>query len=47
MEWVSGEGEEEGLAFRGNFWGMTGAPGQEPMTGLGKETPEVWFDIVT
>jgi len=39
VEWVTGK--EEGLAFRGNFWGM-GEHGNPP-AGKGKESAEVWF----
>ncbi len=39
-EWVRTEGDE-GLAFKGNFWGM-GAGVKEP-SGAGKEGAEVWF----
>ena len=40
VEWVSGE--EEGLAFKGGFWGMEGKEAKSP-TGEGKESAEVWF----
>ncbi|KAK7442199.1 hypothetical protein VKT23_016171 [Stygiomarasmius scandens] len=38
-------GEEEGFAFRGNFWGMEGKVAKEP-SGAGKEGAEVWFGRV-
>jgi len=40
VEWVKVE-EEEGLAFKGNIWGM-GQGAKEP-SGTGKEGAEVWF----
>ncbi|KAF9445116.1 hypothetical protein P691DRAFT_777810 [Macrolepiota fuliginosa MF-IS2] len=39
-EWFA-QGEEEGLAFKGNFWGM-GVGARAPL-GSGKETAEAWF----
>lgn len=39
VEWVTAE--EEGLAFKGDFWGM-GMGAKEPL-GHGKEGAEVWF----
>ncbi|KAF9471387.1 beta-lactamase/transpeptidase-like protein [Pholiota conissans] len=42
VEWVNGEGEEEGLAFKGGFWGKEGLDSRSP-TGKGKESAEVWF----
>jgi len=39
VEWVTGE--EEGLAFRGGFWGK-GKNANSPV-GQGKESAEVWF----
>lgn len=43
VEWVT-TGEGEGLAFKGNIWGM-GAGAKEP-SGIGKEGAEVWFSKV-
>ena len=40
VEWVFGE--EEGLAFKGGFWGMEGKEAKAPK-GQGKESAEVWF----
>ncbi|PPQ91367.1 hypothetical protein CVT25_004134 [Psilocybe cyanescens] len=40
VEWV--HGEEEGLAFKGGFWGKEGLDSQSP-AGIGKESAEVWF----
>ncbi|KAJ3573150.1 hypothetical protein NP233_g2618 [Leucocoprinus birnbaumii] len=40
IEWVVDE--EEGLAFKGGFWGMEGTDAKEP-GGTGKESAEVWF----
>ncbi|KAF5346704.1 hypothetical protein D9756_010344 [Leucocoprinus leucothites] len=40
VEWVVGE--EEGLAFKGGFWGMEGPDAKAP-GGVGKESAEVWF----
>lgn len=42
VEWAVQDGEEEGLAFKGNFWGMEGSDAKAP-TGEGKEGAEVWF----
>ncbi|PPR01447.1 hypothetical protein CVT26_015080 [Gymnopilus dilepis] len=39
-EWV--HGEEEGLAFKGDFWGREGLDSRSP-GGTGKESAEVWF----
>jgi hypothetical protein len=41
LEWVIDE-EEEGLAVKGNFWGMEGPDAKTP-GGEGKESAEVWF----
>ncbi|KAH6904353.1 beta-lactamase/transpeptidase-like protein [Coprinopsis sp. MPI-PUGE-AT-0042] len=50
VEWVnprdfasSTGGKEEGLSFRGNFWGKAGPHSEAPPEGLGKESAEVWF----
>ncbi|RDB16293.1 Gigasin-6 [Hypsizygus marmoreus] len=49
VEWVvpggRNEGEEEGLAFRGGFWGMEGPDARAPV-GKGKAGAEVWFGKV-
>ena len=42
VEWVHGENGEEGLAFRGGFWGMGELDACSP-GGVGKESAEVWF----
>ena len=45
VEWVHGTKngkEEEGLAFKGGFWGMEGFDARSP-GGVGKESAEVWF----
>jgi len=44
VEWVHGKNgkEEEGLAFKGGFWGMEGLDARSP-GGVGKESAEVWF----
>ncbi|KAJ6492259.1 beta-lactamase/transpeptidase-like protein [Mycena sanguinolenta] len=45
VEWVSGDGEEEdGWAFKGDFWGK-GKGGRAP-EGKGKDAAEVWFGRV-
>ncbi|KXN86044.1 hypothetical protein AN958_10520 [Leucoagaricus sp. SymC.cos] len=41
LEWIVGS-EEEGLVFKGGFWGMEGTDAQEPV-GMGKDSAEVWF----
>lgn len=50
VEWVSprdGSGgagnKEEGLSFRGNFWGKEGPYSEAPPEGMDKESAEVWF----
>ncbi|CAA7271158.1 unnamed protein product [Cyclocybe aegerita] len=43
VEWVSGE--NEGLAFKGGFWGKEGLDSKSP-GGEGKESAEVWFEKV-
>ncbi|KIM36480.1 hypothetical protein M413DRAFT_449178 [Hebeloma cylindrosporum] len=47
VEWVRGEeGEgEEGLAFKGGFWGKEGLDSRSP-GGIGKGSAEVWFGKV-
>ncbi len=35
-------GREEGLAFKGGFWGKEGPDSQSP-SGEGKDSAEVWF----
>ncbi|KAJ6575598.1 beta-lactamase/transpeptidase-like protein [Mycena vulgaris] len=42
VEWVSGE--EEGWAFKGDFWGKEGDV--RPLEGEGKDAAEVWFGRV-
>ena len=44
VEWVHSKNEkgEEGLAFKGGFWGMEGLDARSP-GGVGKESAEVWF----
>ena len=47
VEWVNGRDEgdverEEGLAFKGGFWGKEGPDSQSP-AGEGKDSAEVWF----
>ena len=39
VEWVTGT--EEGLAFRGNFWGK--GRNANALVGRGKQSAEVWF----
>ncbi|KAJ7349818.1 beta-lactamase/transpeptidase-like protein [Mycena albidolilacea] len=44
VEWVGGNAdgaEEEGWAFKGNFWGKAGDV--RPLEGVGKDAAEVWF----
>jgi len=42
-EWVLAEGDvEEGLAFKGGFWGKEGPDSRSP-GGTGKDSAEVWF----
>ena len=43
MEWV--HGEEEGLAFKGGFWGKEGFDSRSP-GGTGKDSAEMWFEKV-
>jgi len=43
VEWV--DGEEQGWAFKGNFWGKEGELAKTP-SGTGKESAEVWFGRV-
>lgn len=43
VEWVNGEGKEEGLAFKGGFWGKEGPDSRSP-AGEGKDSAEVWFN---
>lgn len=51
LEWVAprnthnNDGGEEGLAFKGGFWGMEGPDAVSPK-GRGKESAEVWFTRV-
>lgn len=51
LEWVlphnthNNDGGEEGLAFKGGFWGMEGPDAVSPK-GQGKESAEVWFTRV-
>lgn len=51
LEWVlprnthNNDGGEEGLAFKGGFWGMEGPDAMSPK-GQGKESAEVWFTRV-
>ncbi|KAF8163798.1 beta-lactamase/transpeptidase-like protein [Crassisporium funariophilum] len=40
VEWV--HGEDEGLAFKGGFWGKEGPDSRSP-SGIGKDSAEVWF----
>jgi len=40
VEWV--HGDDEGLAFKGGFWGKEGPDSRSP-GGSGKESAEVWF----
>ena len=40
VEWV--HGEEEGLAFKDEFWGKEGPDSRSP-GGTGKDSAEVWF----
>jgi len=40
VEWVLGD--DEGLAFKGGFWGKEGSDSRSP-EGVGKESAEVWF----
>ncbi|KAF8177235.1 beta-lactamase/transpeptidase-like protein [Pholiota molesta] len=42
VEWVNGEGKEEGLVFKGGFWGNEGPDSRSP-AGEGKDSAEVWF----
>ncbi|TFK32568.1 beta-lactamase/transpeptidase-like protein [Crucibulum laeve] len=42
VEWV--HGEDEGLAFKGGFWGKEGPDSREP-GGEGKESAEAWFAL--
>ncbi|KAF9545225.1 beta-lactamase/transpeptidase-like protein [Agrocybe pediades] len=42
VEWVHGEDSEEGLAFKGDFWGQEGSDARSS-GGLGKDSAEVWF----
>ena len=47
VEWVKGRDEgdverEEGMAFKGGFWGKEGHDSQSP-AGEGKDSAEVWF----
>ncbi|KAH9484585.1 Protein flp [Psilocybe cubensis] len=41
VEWVTGD--DEGLAFRGGFWGREGPDSRSP-EGSGKASAEVWFE---
>lgn len=43
VEWV--DGEEQGWAFKDNFWGKEGKMSMAP-AGTGKESAEVWFGRV-
>ncbi|KAJ3516168.1 hypothetical protein NLJ89_g1292 [Agrocybe chaxingu] len=43
VEWVTTE--DEGLAFKGGFWGKEGLDSMSP-GGVGKESAEVWFEQV-
>lgn len=49
VEWVIPSGNnkenEEGLAFKGGFWGMEGSDASS-LGGEGKESAEVWFGRV-
>ncbi|KAF8993845.1 beta-lactamase/transpeptidase-like protein [Cyathus striatus] len=44
LEWV--HEPEEGLAFRGGFWGKEGLDAREPEEKEGKGSAEVWFEAV-
>ncbi|KAF9555829.1 beta-lactamase/transpeptidase-like protein [Agrocybe pediades] len=43
VEWV--HGDDEGLAFKGGFWGKEGPDSRSP-GGTGKDSAEVWFGKV-
>ncbi|KAF9524480.1 beta-lactamase/transpeptidase-like protein [Crepidotus variabilis] len=44
-EWIDKGENEQGLAFRGGFWGKEGPDARSP-EGTGKHSAEVWFDRV-
>ena len=47
VEWVHANGGdgEEGLAFKGNFWGKGALDARSP-DGIGKDSAEVWFEAI-